>query len=138
MANSISIGQAIVDEKSNEIGANPKLLEMRELKGAIVTIDAMGCQTEIAKKIIDRGGHYVLNVKGNQPTLRDGVEQVFSDFLEGSPPKQTVRSSSTTRKAHGSKESRRYYVCPVPQNLPDRERWPSLKAIAWRLTMLLT
>jgi len=129
VANSISLGQVIVDEKSNEITAIPKLLEMLELKGAIVTIDAMGCQTEIAKKIIDRGGHYVLNVKGNQPTLRDGVEQVFSDFLEGSPPKQPVRSSSITRKAHGRKESRRYYVCPVPHNLPDRERWPKLKAI---------
>jgi len=62
--NSISLGQVVTDEKSNEITAIPKLLEMLVLKGAIVTIDAMGCQTEIAHKIIDGGGDYILNVKG--------------------------------------------------------------------------
>ncbi len=81
-ANSISLGQVVADEKSNEITAIPKLLEMLHLKGATVTIDAMGCQTDIARRIIDAGGHYVLNVKGNQGRLRDGIEEFFAEFLD--------------------------------------------------------
>ena len=97
-ANSISLGQVVTDEKNNEITAMPKLLV---LKGAIVTIDAMGCQTEIARKIIAGGGDYILNVKGNQPTLRDGIEQVLVSHLDEMPPPHPVQSSSTERKAHG-------------------------------------
>ena len=128
-ANSISLGQVVTDEKSNEITAIPKLLEMLVLKGAIVTIDAMGCQTEIARKIIAGGGDYILNVKGNQPTLRDGIEQVFASHLDEMTSPHPVQSSSTERKAHGRKESRWSYVCTAPKDLPDRDRWPSLKAI---------
>lgn len=128
-ANSISLGQVVTDEKSNEITAIPKLLEMLVLKGAIVTIDAMGCQTEIAHKIIDGGGDYILNVKGNQPTLRDGIEQVFASHLDEMPSPHPVQTSTTKRKAHGRTESRWSYVCAAPKDLPDRDRWPGLKAI---------
>lgn len=128
-ANSISLGQVVTDEKSNEITAIPKLLEMLVLKGAIVTIDAMGCQAEIARKIVDGGGDYILNVKGNQPTLRDGIEQVFAGHLEEKPSPHPVQSSSMERKAHGRTESRWSYVCTAPKDLQDRERWPGLKAI---------
>jgi predicted transposase YbfD/YdcC len=128
-ANSISLGQVITDAKSNEITAIPKLLEMLALEGAIVTIDAMGCQTEIAQKIIDRGGDYVLNVKGNQPTLRNGIEEVFADYLNDKPPEHPVQISSSKRKAHGRYEERWYYVCTAPKKLPGRDRWPGLKAI---------
>lgn len=128
-ANSISLGQVVADEKSNEITAIPKLLEMLHLKGATVTIDAMGCQTDIARRIIDAGGHYVLNVKGNQGRLRDGIEEFFTEFLDGKEPSVPVRQRHSTTSGHGRKEARWHYVCPVPRDLPDRERWPGLKAI---------
>src|SRR5512135_1299029 len=80
-ANHISLGQVVVDAKSNEITAIPKLLEMLELSGAMVTIDAMGCQTEIARQIVAAKADYVLAVKGNQPTLHDGIVKFFLDHL---------------------------------------------------------
>jgi len=78
-ANHISLGQIVVDEKSNEIAAIPKLLEMLELSGALVTIDAMGCQREIAKQIVASGADYVLAVKENQPTLHKELVFFFAD-----------------------------------------------------------
>ena len=128
-ANSISLGQVVADEKSNEITAIPKLLEMLHLKGATVTIDAIGCQTDIARRIIDGGGHYVLNVKGNQGRLRDGIEEFFAEFLDGNRPSVPVHQQHSTNSGHGRKEARWHYVCPVPRDLPDRQRWPGLKAI---------
>ena len=77
----MTLGQVAVDSKSNEITAIPKLLEMLELKGAIVSIDAMGCQKEIAKQIIDGGGDYVLAVKDNQPKLSEAVSKFFLEFF---------------------------------------------------------
>ena len=128
-ANSISLGQLVVDAKSNEITAIPKLLDMLQLKGATVTIDAAGCQTEIARRIVDAGGHYVLNVKGNQVTLRDGIEKFFAEYLDGQMPTVPVRQRHSTNTGHGRRESRWHYVCGVPRDLPDRDRWPGLKAI---------
>ena len=128
-ANSISLGQLVVDAKSNEITAIPKLLEMLQLKGAIVTIDAAGCQTEIARRIVDAGGHYVLNVKGNQGALCDGIETFFVEDLDGKMPTVPVRQRHSTSKGHGRRESRWHYVCSVPRGLPDSDRWPGLKAI---------
>ena len=133
-ANSISLGQVVAATKSNEIPAIPKLLEMLAIEGAIVTIDAMGCQTEIAQKIIDRGADYVLNVKGNQQTLRDGIHDVFSEYLNGKPPAHPVGTCAHTQKAHGRNESRWAYVCAAPKALPDRDRWPGLKAIGTVIT----
>ena len=100
-----------------------------QLKGATVTIDAAGCQTEIARRIVDAGGHYVLNVKGNQGALRDGIETFFAEFLDGKMPTVPVRHRHSTNKGHGRKESRWHYVCSVPRGLPDSDRWPGLKAI---------
>src|SRR3974390_2073564 len=76
-ANHISLGQVVVDDKSNEITAIPKLLKLLEISGCLVTIDAMGCQTEIAQEILNAGADYVLAVKNNQPTLHDGIEWFF-------------------------------------------------------------
>jgi len=81
-ANHISLGQVVVDAKSNEITAIPKLLEILEISDCLVTIDAMGCQTEIAEKIVAAGANYVLAVKGNQPTLAEGIQNFFIDHLE--------------------------------------------------------
>ncbi len=128
-ANSISLGQVVTDAKSNEITAIPKLLEILVLKGAIVTIDAMGCQTEIAQKIIDGGGDYILNVKANQPTLRNGIEQFFASYLDDMPTPRPVQTWSSKRRAHGRDESRWCYVSGLPDDLPDRDRWTHLKAI---------
>jgi predicted transposase YbfD/YdcC len=128
-ANHISLGQVVVDEKSNEITAIPKLLEMLELSGGLVTIDAMGCQTEIANAIVEAGANYVLAVKGNQPTLHDGLIFFFADHLADDFARLKVRRHETHEHGHGRDEMRFYYVCSVPKHLPDQERWRKLRAI---------
>ena len=128
-ANHISLGQVVVDKKSNEITAIPKLLEILELSGALVTIDAMGCQTEIAQKIVAAGADYCLAVKGNQPTLHQGIADFFDDHLEDDFARTSFRRHETNEKGHGREEERYYFICPVPQDLPDRSRWAGLKAI---------
>lgn len=128
-ANHVSLGQVVVDEKSNEITAIPKLLEILELSGSLVTIDAMGCQTRIARAIRDAGAHYVLAVKGNQPTLRDGIGAFFGEHRQDDFARVKVRRHETHEHGHGRDEMRFYFVCPVPDDLPDRERWPQLRAI---------
>jgi predicted transposase YbfD/YdcC len=133
-ANQISLGQVVVDAKSNEITAIPKLLDMLEISGCLVTIDAMGCQTEIARKIVDREANYVLHVKGNQPTLQQGIEKHFDEHLEDDFARTKVRRYETEEKGHGREEARYYYVCPVPDDLPDRSRWANLKAIGIALS----
>jgi predicted transposase YbfD/YdcC len=127
--NHISLGQVVVDAKSNEITAIPKLLEILELSGSLVTIDAMGCQVEIARKIIHVKADYCLAAKGNQPTLHQGIVDFFSDHLEDDFARVKVRRYETKEKGHGRKEIRWYFICPVPDDLPDRSRWPQLKAI---------
>jgi predicted transposase YbfD/YdcC len=128
-ANHISLGQVVVDEKSNEITAIPKLLEILEISGALVTIDAMGCQTEIAEKIVAAGADYCLAVKGNQPTLHQGIVKFFDEHLEDDFARVKVRRHETQEKGHGREETRHYFLCPVPEDLPDRARWSRLKAI---------
>jgi predicted transposase YbfD/YdcC len=128
-ANGVSLGQVVVDEKSNEITAIPKLLEILELSGCLVTIDAMGCQTEIAEKIIAAGADYVLAVKGNQPTLHDGIYEFFLEHLEDDFADVKVSRHETHEKTHGRDTTREYFVCPVPKDLPDGSRWKNLAAI---------
>lgn len=127
--NHISLGQVTVDAKSNEITAIPKLLEIIEVSGSLVTIDAMGCQVEIAQKIVDADADYVLAVKGNQPTLHQGIIDFFDDHLDDDFERVKVRRFETEERLHARDESRFYYLCQVPDDLPDRERWPRLKAI---------
>jgi predicted transposase YbfD/YdcC len=128
-ANQISLGQVAVDAKSNEITAIPKLLEMLEISGCLVTIDAMGCQTQIAQAIVDAKADYVLAVKRNQPTLYDGISWFFFEQLGDCFRDVPVSRHETHEEGHGREETRSYFVCPVPDDLPDRERWPELKAI---------
>jgi predicted transposase YbfD/YdcC len=128
-ANRVTLGQVIVDEKSNEITAIPKLLEILEVSGCLVTIDAMGCQTEIAEKIIDAGADYVLAVKGNQPTLHDGIVDFFIEHLEDDFADVKVSRHETHEKTHGRDTTREYFTCPVPEDLPDGSRWKNLAAI---------
>jgi len=133
-ANLITLGQVVVDEKSNEITAIPELLRILELSGSLVTIDAMGCQTEIAQTILDAGADYMLAVKKNQPTLYDGVSWFFLTQREEDFARVRVSRHETHEKAHGREETRSYYVCSVPRDLPDRKRWPKLAAIGWTIS----
>jgi predicted transposase YbfD/YdcC len=128
-ANHISLGQVVVDEKSNEITAIPKLLRLLELSGCLVTIDAMGCQTEIAREVVTAGADYILAVKANQPTLHDGIEAFFLDHLEDDFARVKVSRHETREHGHGRQEHRSYFVCAAPDDLPDRDRWPELAAI---------
>lgn len=128
-ANHISLGQVVVDEKSNEITAIPKLLQILEISGCLVTIDAMGCQTEIAREIVEAQADYVLAVKGNQPTLHGGISEFFLNHLEDDFARVDVSRHEKRERGHGREEHRSYYVCQVPDELPDRERWQKLKAI---------
>jgi predicted transposase YbfD/YdcC len=128
-ANHISLGQVVVDQKSNEITAIPKLLELLAVSGCLVTIDAMGCQTEIAGKIIECEADYVLAVKANQPTLHEGIVGFFLDHMEDDFARVKVSRHETKERGHGRDEHRTYYVCDVPDDLPDRARWKGLKRI---------
>jgi predicted transposase YbfD/YdcC len=128
-SNLISLGQVIVDQKSNEITAIPKLLEILEISGCLVTIDAMGCQTAIAQAIVDAGANYVLAVKDNQPTLHEGISWFFHTKRETGFARTKVSRHYTQDKGHGREEARTYYVCEPPRDLPDRQRWPNLTAI---------
>ncbi len=128
-ANHISLGQVVVDEKSNEITAIPKLLRLLELSGCLVTIDALGCQTEIAREILTAGADYVLAVKASQPTLYEGIVRFFLDHLEDDFARVRVSRHETKGRGHGRREHRSYFVCEAPDDLPDRDRWPGLAAM---------
>jgi predicted transposase YbfD/YdcC len=128
-ANHISLGQVVVDQKSNEITAIPKLLGLLDVSGCLVTIDAMGCQAEIAGKIIEGKADYVLAVKGNQPTLHEGIVEFFLGHMEDDFKRVKVSRHETFEHGHGRDERRTYLVCDVPDDLPDRGRWKGLKRI---------
>lgn len=123
----ICLGQVAVDDKSNEITAVPKLLELLELRGAVVTLDAMHCQKETARAIRARGADYVLTVKGNQPTLRDEIQQLFIDYSERDYKVPGLRRYSKSERSHGREERREYYVAPAPQHL--RGEWEDLATV---------
>jgi predicted transposase YbfD/YdcC len=105
-ANGIVLGQYKVDDKSNEITAIPKLLDLIDIKGAIVTIDAMGTQKKIAEKIIDSGGNYVLALKGNQGHLHDDVQLQFSGASAGVLSQRSYDSFQSTDGDHSRIETR--------------------------------
>jgi predicted transposase YbfD/YdcC len=127
--NRLFLGQEVVDEKSNEITAIPKLLAVLELTGAIVTIDAMGCQKEIAAKIREKKADYVLAVKGNQEHLEEDVIAAFAAVDDGQRP-PTLRTHTEHAKGHGRVEMRRTQVMAVPETLRNLEFWPDLATIA--------
>ncbi len=107
-ANSISLGQVVTDEQSNEITAIPKLLEILEISGCLVTIDAMGCQKEIAQQIVNQGADYVLAVKDNQPKLCAAIGDFFSEQLEDDLRSVPHRQHETHEKGHGRRDDRYY------------------------------
>ena len=132
-ANRISLGQVVVADKSNEITAIPKLLQMLEISGCLVTIDAMGCQTDIARDIVAAKADYVLAVKGNQPTLHEGIKAFFLRAIANGFGRIKVSRHETRERGHGREETRVSCVCEAPLDLPDRARWAKLTAIGMTL-----
>lgn len=125
----ITLGQVATEEKSNEISAIPELLGRLDLKNAIVTIDAAGCQKNIAQQIIDGGGDYVLALKGNQDTLYRAVERYFDEQVDRDFADVPVSYWVEEEKSHGRLDKRYYYQLAVPQDLPGRKPWARLKTI---------
>jgi len=127
--NGIVLGQQAVDGKSNEITAIPKLLGLLDLQGAMVTIDAMGCQKGIAKLIRAQGGDYVLALKENQKTLYKDVSDCFVKALDQGFAGLRHDVYTTTEKGHGRCEERIYTVIYDPPGLSTKGQWQDLKAI---------
>jgi predicted transposase YbfD/YdcC len=126
------LGQVVTEEKSNEITAIPKLLRMLELQGAVVTIDAMGCQKEIAAEIRGRGADFVLQVKGNQEHLEEDIVDAFAAMDEASSKERTKQGFEvfeTSDAKHGRKEHRRCEALPVPETVRNRDEWKDLTSI---------
>jgi predicted transposase YbfD/YdcC len=127
--NRLTLGQYAVDGKSNEITAIPELVKMLDLSGAIVTIDAMGCQKAIAAQLDDAGADYVLALKENQGTLYDDVQQLFLDGLDNDFAGREHHSHQTIDEDHGRVETRTYHVVPVPEELAQRHAdWQGLRS----------
>ena len=125
------LGQVKVAEKSNEIVAIPKLLDMLAIEGAIVTIDAIGCQRDIAEKILDKKADYVLALKGNQGTLREDVE-LFAVEQKANGFKDTkISRHETVDGDHGRIETRTYTVIQDVAWLQERHDWPGLQGSSW-------
>lgn len=127
--NHISLGQVVVDEKSNEITAIPKLLDFIDVSGGMVTIDAMGCQTEIIEKIVKKKADACIAVKKNQPKLYAAIEQHFDSLVETDFRDAKVRWKHSSEEGHGRKESRTYTICPVPESVRKLARWQRVRAI---------
>ena len=123
----LSLGQVACAEKSNEITAIPELLRLVDIKGAIITIDAMGTQKAIAAEIIDGKADYVLGLKGNQETLHQAVIDHIEEKLDGDL--DNAHEHVTTEKGHGREETRTYLQLPAPKDLPGFTLWKGLKSI---------
>ncbi len=123
----LSLGQVACAEKSNEITAIPELLRLVDIKGAIITIDAMGTQKAIAAQIIEGKADYVLAMKGNQETLHQAVIDYIDEQLEGDLA--NAREHVTTEKGHGREEMRTYLQLPAPKSLPGFTLWEGLRTI---------
>ncbi len=123
------LGQVKVAQKSNEIVAIPKLLDMMAIEGAVVTIDAMGCQRDIAEKILDKKADYVLALKGNQGTLREDVDLFVAEQKTNSFKDATISQDETVDGDHGRIETRNTTVLHDATWLRERHNWPGLNSI---------
>ena len=123
------LGQVKVAEKSNEIVAIPKLLDLMAIEGAIVTIDAMGCQRDIAQKVIDKKADYVLALKGNQGTLRDDVDLFCAEQKANGFADAEISRAETVDGDHGRIETRTTTVIQDVEWLRQRHKWPGLNGV---------
>ena len=126
----LSIGEVKVDDKSNEITAIPELLDLLDIEGATITIDAIWTQEDIVNKIVNKGGHYVLSVKDNQRILKKEIKSQFDSYnnLLGNPE---VFHKSTVDKDHGRIEEREYYLTYNTSKITDKEKWNTVNAVAY-------
>jgi predicted transposase YbfD/YdcC len=125
-----TISQVTTEEKSNEITAIPELLNLIDIEGATVTLDAMGCQTSIVSEIVEKGGDYVIGLKGNQGNLHESVERYFADVS----PEECEKSDDTSvlyhvEKGHGRIEERVYVIDEKVRWLPGFSKWAGLRSI---------
>src|SRR6202166_5111912 len=125
-AQHLTLGQVAVDAKSNEITAIPVLLELLDLNGALVTIDAMGCQKAIAQKIVDQGGHYALVVKDNQEHLREDIQQTFRKAFDSDFAELDYDVYRTSERGHGREEYRCYMVVHNTEGIRQADAWANL------------
>lgn len=126
---SMTLGQVATEEKSNEITAIPELLDRIDVKNSIVTIDAMGCQKSIAKKIVDSKGDYVLAVKENQPKLHNAIKDVFDEQWAYRLQHMPYRQHQTSDNGHGRQDNRHYVLVKIPKNAALKKEWPSVNAV---------
>lgn len=127
--NDVVFGQVITGDKASEYSAIPELIDLLDLRGSLVSIDAAGCHVEIVQKIVDKKADYLLALKGNQKTLHQEVLLFFEDARASNFRDVEHTFDETFDKAHGRLEVRRTWVCPEVQWLTHLERWPKLANI---------
>lgn len=126
----LTLGQVATDQKSNEITAIPKLLKILDISGATVTIDAMGCQKQIAGQIIEQEGDYVFGLKGNQGTLHRQVQQLMDEVVAANSEVMPCDYFESTNGGHGRIEQRRVWCADQVHWLRDHDQWPGLRSCA--------
>jgi len=129
-AQGLSLGQEKTEAKSNEITAIPSLLKKLKLAGAIVTIDAMGCQKKITAAIREQNADYVIAVKDNQPKLHEGIKTWFEEGIELDREVSKMRVASTEEHGHGREEERAIWIGPAPADLVPEGAWAGLQSVA--------
>lgn len=137
--NQMVLGQLKVDDKSNEITAIPELLKLLDIQGCIITIDAMGTQTNIAKTIVEGGAEYILPVKENQKTLHDELEAYFNDEIIPKSIKELLEDGiyhKTLEKNHGRIEKRQYYMSKDITCISNPDKWPNIKGIGMTINIV--
>jgi predicted transposase YbfD/YdcC len=128
--NGFTLGQMAVEDKTNEITGIPKLLEILHLEGAVVTIDAMGCQKKIAEKIREKKADYILAVKDNQPNLLEDIQEKFDKHAENPGPESTYNTHEEKSKGHGRRETRTCIVLNDLEGIRGIGDWKDAKRIA--------
>ena len=127
--NHMALGQLATDAKSNEITAIPKLMKLLDLKDAVVTIDAGGCHKKIAQQIVDQGGHYILQLKGNQGTLHKETVMLFDQCLTDDCRGISYSTAATTNGGHGRIEERRIWATSEVNWFAERGKWKNLRCL---------
>jgi len=128
-ANGLTLGQVAVGAESNEVTAIPRLIELLDLKGCVVTIDAAGCQKDVAAQIVAKEADYVLALKGNQPTLYEQVSDYFLEQLEKEGPDRKLRHHSEVEEGHGRSETRETFVAPASKEMVASGAWLGLATV---------
>lgn len=127
--NGLILGQTVVDDKSNEITAIPQLLDLLQIQGSTITIDAAGCQKNIAAQIVEKQAHYVLAVKGNQPKLEAALQQVFAGGIDTNFAGLKHECFRETETSHGRLEDRATHVIKLPEEFAHKTEWAHLNTM---------